>query len=152
MWLSFVLYLLIFNPILPFGRGSFQCLFHIHSNFLLIPPCSLSDIGGNSWFLYYAKSIVQFSPRLGWAPYLYFFLLDRLLTTKRHSSDVYPSYIPNFSMFIEALSYAYSTFIAIFNSFLLVVYVVAISEAKSIAQFLPRLGWALIFFSYSINF
>ena len=37
---------LIFNPILlSFGRGSFLCLVHLHSNFQLTPLCSLCDIG-----------------------------------------------------------------------------------------------------------
>jgi len=62
--------------------------------------CSLCDIGGNSC---YTKLIVQFLPRLGWASYLCCFLLDRILTTKRHSSDVYPSYIPIFSLFLEVV-------------------------------------------------
>ena len=39
---------LVFNPIvLSFGRGSLLCLVHLHSNFQLIPLCSLCDIGGN---------------------------------------------------------------------------------------------------------
>ena len=44
---------LIFNPILlSFGRGSFLCLVHLHSNFQLISLCSLCDIRpGYSWFL-----------------------------------------------------------------------------------------------------
>ena len=49
----------------------------------------------------------------------------------------------------RALSYAYSNFTAIFNSFLLAVYVILAetfdllyNNAKLIAQFLPRLGEA----------
>ena len=39
---------LVFDPILlSFCRGSFLCLVHLHSNFQLIPLCSLCDIGGN---------------------------------------------------------------------------------------------------------
>ena len=56
---------LVFNPILlSFGRGSLPCLVHLHSNFQLIPLCSLCDIGGYYRLFNYAKSIVQFLPRL----------------------------------------------------------------------------------------
>jgi len=49
----------IFNIILlSFGKGYLQSLFHLHRNFQLIAPSSLSDIGGN--FFYHAKLIAQF--------------------------------------------------------------------------------------------
>ena len=39
---------LTFNLILlSFGKDSFLCLFHLHSNFQLIPPCIIADIGRN---------------------------------------------------------------------------------------------------------
>ena len=47
---------LLFNPILlSFGRGSFLCLVHPHSNFQLIRPCSLCDIDVNSWFFLFMQ-------------------------------------------------------------------------------------------------
>ena len=41
---------------------------------------------------------MQFSPRLGLASYLCCLLLHSFLTTKRHPSDVEPSYIPIFRL------------------------------------------------------
>ena len=41
--------LLILDPILfSFGKDDLLCLIHLHSNFQLVPPCCLCDIGGNS--------------------------------------------------------------------------------------------------------
>ena len=52
---------LIFNSILlSFRKDDLLCLIHFHSNFQLIPPSSLCDIGRNSWFLNFTKFIAQF--------------------------------------------------------------------------------------------
>ena len=50
------------------------------------------------------KSIVQFLPRLGLGSYLCCLLLQLFLTTKRHPSDVEPSYIPIFRL-IQSVAY-----------------------------------------------
>jgi len=50
------------------------------------------------------KSIVQFLPRLGLASYLCFLLFCSFLTTKKHPSDVEPSYIPIFRL-IQSTAY-----------------------------------------------
>ena len=44
-----MLYNSIFN-LFSFDKGSFLYLLHFYSNFQLIPPSSLCDIGWNSWF------------------------------------------------------------------------------------------------------
>ena len=49
------------------------------------------------------KSITQFLPRLGLASYLCCLLLCSFLTTKRHPSDVEPSYIPIFRLIQSAV-------------------------------------------------
>jgi len=50
------------------------------------------------------KLIAQFLPRLGLASYLCCLLLCSFLTTKRHPSDVEPSYIPTFRL-IQSVFY-----------------------------------------------
>jgi len=64
-----------------------------HSNFQLIPPDGLSDRGWNLHISITQKSIKQFLPRLDLASYLCCPLLNSYLTTKRHPSNVEPSYI-----------------------------------------------------------
>ena len=69
---------LIFHPILlSFGKHSFLCLVHLHSNFQLFPPCGLCDIGKNS----YAKSITQFFNNVGLS---FIYLLSLIWSISNH--------------------------------------------------------------------
>ena len=77
--------------------------FDIHSNFQLILLCSLSERGWNSWFSFMQKFIAQFLPRLSLASYFCCLLLHSFLTTKRHPSDVEPSYISIFRLIQSAV-------------------------------------------------
>jgi len=67
-----------------------------YSNFQLILPDGLSDRGWNLCISITQKSIAQFLPRLYLASNLCCVLLNLFQTTKRHPSDVEPSYIPIF--------------------------------------------------------
>ena len=57
-----------------FGKGYLIYPFRLYCNFQLISPCSLCDIVGNTWFFNYAKSIVKFLSRLGYASYILYSL------------------------------------------------------------------------------
>ena len=51
----------------------------------------------------FQKSIAQFLPKLGLASYLCCLLLCSFITTKRHPSDVVPSYKPTFRLIQSAV-------------------------------------------------
>ena len=93
VWLFFVwifFYTKIDLTILPrLGLASYLFCILLHSQF--------------GWIFFYTKIDPTILPRLGLASYLCCLLLHLLLTTKRHPSDVEPSYIPIFRLIQSAV-------------------------------------------------
>ena len=91
------------NPILlSFGRDSFLCFLTAIFNLFLLAVCVILAETLDFYFIF-AKSIMQFLPRVSCASYLCWFVFDQFLTTKRHSSVIQPSCIPIFSLFLEVV-------------------------------------------------